>query len=226
MKRIIALALVLLALCGCTASPAEPSYNFMPTELPSGEPSVEPTYQFMPTEMPSVEPSDEPPYVDMPLDMSTAEPDIDLNAFCEKLFESYTFGTTITYEDGETRSERLRLDYANESDRETLDGYYDGICALEPRALIAHVSTWSMVEFELVVLRVADESDIERAAEILQSRIDYMVGDGNGPGGAWYPEPTEVWQNNSRIVAHGSYLMFVVHPLVDEIVPLFDALFE
>lgn len=218
MKRIIALALVLLALCGCTASPAEPTYNFMPTELPSGEPSVEPTIEpsTEPSIEPTVEPSTEP----------TAEPDIDLDAFCEKLFESYTFGTTITYSDGETRSERLRLDYTNESDRETLDGYYDGICALEPRVLLAHVSTWSMVEFELVVMRVADESDIERTTEILQSRIDYMVGDGSGPGGAWYPEPTEVWQNNSRIVAHGSYLMFVVHPLVDEIVPLFDALFE
>lgn len=218
MKRIIALALVLLALCGCTASPAEPTYNFMPTELPSGEPSVEPTIEpsTEPSIEPTVEPSTEP----------TAEPDIDLDAFCEKLFESYTFGTTITYSDGDTMVERLRLDYANESDRETLDGYYDGICALEPLTLIAHVSTWSMVEFELVVMRVDDESDIERATEILQSRIDYMVGDGNGPGGAWYPEPTEVWQNNSRIVAHGSYLMFVVHPLVDEIVPLFDALFE
>lgn len=218
MKRIIALALVLLSLCGCTASPAEPTYNFMPTELPSGEPSVEPTIEpsTEPSIEPTVEPSTEP----------AAEPEIDLDAFCEKLFESYTFGTTITYEDGETMVERLRLDYANESDRETLDGYYDGICALEPRVLLAHVSTWSMVEFELVVMRVADESDIERATEIFQSRIDYMVGDGNGPGGAWYPEPTEVWQNSSRIVAHGSYLMFVVHPLVDEIVPLFDALFE
>lgn len=218
MKRIIALALVLLALCGCTASPAEPTYSFMPTELPSGEPSVEPTIEpsTEPSIEPTVEPSTEP----------AAEPEIDLDAFCEKLFESYTFGTTITYEDGETRSERLRLDYTNESDRETLDGYYDGICALEPRVLLAHVSTWSMVEFELVVMRVADESDIERTTEILQSRIDYMVGDGNGPGGAWYPEPTEVWRDNSRIVAHGSYLMFVIHPLVDEIVPLFDALFE
>lgn len=218
MKRIIALALVLLALCGCTASPAEPTYNFMLTELPSGEPSVEPTIEpsTEPSIEPTVEPSTEP----------AAEPEIDLDAFCEKLFESYTFGTTITYEDGETMVERLRLDYTNESDRETLDGYYDGICALEPRVLLAHVSTWSMVEFELVVMRVDDESDIERATEILQSRIDYMVGDGNGPGGAWYPEPTEVWQNSSRIVAHGSYLMFVVHPLVDEIVPLFDALFE
>lgn len=222
MRRIIAIVLALLALAGCTAAPAEPTYSFMPTEMPSGEPSVEPPYSFMPTEMPS----DEPPYVDLPLDMPASEPDIDLDAFCEKLFESYTFGTTVTYEDGETMVERLRLDYAADSDRETLDGYYDGICALEPSVLIAHVSTWSMVEFELVVMRVADTQDIEAAKAILQSRIDYMVGDGNGPGGAWYPEPTKVWQNNSRIVDHGSYLMFVVHPKCDEIVAEFDALFE
>lgn len=216
MRRIFAMILALFILGGCTAAPAAPSA--LPSTLPSAEPtsipSIEPSVA--PSAEPTAEPSAEP----------AVEPEIDLDAFCEKLFESYTFGTTVTYSDGETMVERLRLDYASESDRETLDGYYDGICALEPRALIAHVSTWSMVEFELVVMRVDDESDIERATEILQSRIDYMVGDGNGPGGAWYPEPTEVWQNNSRIVAHGSYLMFVVHPLVDEIVPLFDALFE
>ena len=216
MRRIFAIILALFILGGCTAAPAAPSA--LPSTLPSGEPtsipSIEPSVA--PFAEPTVEPSTEP----------TAEPEIDLDAFCEKLFESYTFGTTITYSDGDTMVERLRLDYANESDRETLDGYYDGICALEPLTLIAHVSTWSVVEFELVVMRVDDESDIERATEILRSRIDYMVGDGNGPGGAWYPEPTEVWQNNSRIVAHGSYLMFVVHPLVDEIVPLFDALFD
>lgn len=216
MRRIFAMILALFILGGCTAAPAAPSA--LPSTLPSAEPtsipSIEPSVA--PSAEPTVEPSAEP----------TAEPEIDLDAFCEKLFESYTFGTTITYSDGDTMVERLRLDYANESDRETLDGYYDGICALEPLTLIAHVSTWSMVEFELVVMRVDDESDIERATEILQSRIDYMVGDGNGPGGAWYPEPTEVWQNNSRIVEHGCYLMFVVHPLVDEIVPLFDALFE
>lgn len=216
MKRIIALTLALLVLAGCTAAPAAPS------ELPSVEPSVEPTIE--PSTEPSVEPSIAPSIE--PSTEPTVEPEIDLDAFCEKLFESYTFGTTVTHDDGTTTVGRLRLDYSNESDRETLDGYYDGICALEPLTLIAHVSTWSMVEFELVVLRVADESDIERAAEILQSRVDYMVGDGNGPGGAWYPEPTEIWQNSSRIVAHGSYLMLAVHPSVDEIVPLFDALFE
>lgn len=152
MKRIIALALVLLALCGCTASPAAPTAP--PSTLPSAEPTSIPSIE--PSVAPSAEPTVEP----------TVEPEIDLDAFCEKLFESYTFGTTITYSDGDTMVERLRLDYANESDRETLDGYYDGICALEPLTLIAHVSTWSMVEFELVVMRVDDESDIERATEI------------------------------------------------------------
>ncbi|MCI8808382.1 MAG: hypothetical protein HFF21_09675, partial [Oscillospiraceae bacterium] len=52
-----------------------------------------------------------------------------------------------------------------------------------------------------------------------------MVGDGNGPGGAWYPGPTEQWQNNSRVVSNGNYVMMVVHENCDDIVAAFNALF-
>ena len=52
-----------------------------------------------------------------------------------------------------------------------------------------------------------------------------MVGDGNGPGGAWYPEPTRVWDECSRIVSNGNYVMLVVSEQCDDIVADFNALF-
>ena len=60
---------------------------------------------------------------------------------------------------------------------------------------------------------------------ILQARIDYMVGDGENPGGAWYPEPTEQWKNNSRVTSNGNYVMMVVHENCDDIVSAFNKLF-
>jgi hypothetical protein len=55
---------------------------------------------------------------------------------------------------------------------------------------------------------------------ILQSRVDYMV-----DGGAWYPEPTELWQNSARVVSNGNYVMMVVNASCDAIVNDFNALF-
>ena len=52
-----------------------------------------------------------------------------------------------------------------------------------------------------------------------------MVGDGNGPGGAWYPIPTMMWDENSRVVSNGNYVMMVIHENCDEIVSQFNALF-
>ena len=44
-------------------------------------------------------------------------------------------------------------------------------------------------------------------------------------GGAWYPEPTRIWTENSRVVSNGNYVMMVVHENCDAIVDAFNALF-
>lgn len=78
---------------------------------------------------------------------------------------------------------------------------------------------------DVVLVQVKDSKDVDAVKAILQARIQYMVGDGNGPGGAWYPEPTEMWENNSRIVTHGNYVMMVADFECDNIVNAFNALF-
>jgi len=44
-------------------------------------------------------------------------------------------------------------------------------------------------------------------------------------GGAWYPGPTEMWENSSRIVSNGDYVMLIAHEKCDDIVNEFNALF-
>ena len=54
---------------------------------------------------------------------------------------------------------------------------------------------------------------------------DYMAGDDNNPGAAWYPEPIRMWKEDSRIVSNGNYVMLVVSGDCDSIVQDFNALF-
>ena len=78
---------------------------------------------------------------------------------------------------------------------------------------------------DVVLVQVKDSKDVDAVKAILQARIQYMVGDGNGPGGAWYPEPTRIWTECSRVVSNGNYILMVVHEQCDAIVDDFNALF-
>lgn len=78
---------------------------------------------------------------------------------------------------------------------------------------------------DLVLVEVADAKDVDTVKNLLQARIGYMVGDGTRPGGAWYPEPTDMWENESRVVSNGNYVMLVVCGDCDSIVSDFNALF-
>ena len=78
---------------------------------------------------------------------------------------------------------------------------------------------------DVVLVQLTNSSDVNTVKELLQDRIDYMTGADGGQPGAWYPGPTEMWQNSSRIVSNGSYVMLVVNENCDAIVDAFNALF-
>lgn len=109
---------------------------------------------------------------------------------------------------------------------ELLDGFYPGLSAIDAKQCMVYVTQMSMNNGEFGLVEVADGGDVESVKEIFQARVDYMAGDGESPGGAWYPGPTEQWKNNSRIISNGNYVMMVVHENCDDIVNLFNALFE
>ena len=78
---------------------------------------------------------------------------------------------------------------------------------------------------DVVLVQVKDSKDVDAVKAILQARIQYMVGDGNGPGGAWYPATIEGWKNDSRIVSNGNYVMLIAVEGADSVVDSFNALF-
>ena len=80
---------------------------------------------------------------------------------------------------------------------------------------------FSLSAAESVLIQVSDAADVDAVKNILQARVDAQVN-----GGAFYPFAVEAWQNNSRIVSNGSYIMLIVSEDCDAVVGEFNALFE
>ena len=131
-----------------------------------------------------------------------AETQVDLSAFYTTVTGKYEFGM-------------LSL-----ADTATMDGVYPGLSAVSTKQCLPYVNMMTMNTSEIVLVEVSNSSDVDAVKAALQSRIDAQVA-----GGAWYPSAIEVWQNNSRIVSNGNYVMMVVNPDCDAIVSDFNALF-
>ena len=102
---------------------------------------------------------------------------------------------------------------------------YPGLSDISTEQCLVYVVMISMNNGEFGLVQVQDSKDVDTVKKIFQDRVDYMVGDGNGPGGAQYPMAMEQWELNSRIVSNGNYVMMVVHENADDIVNAFNALF-
>lgn len=113
----------------------------------------------------------------------------------------------------------------DELPEDMLEDTYPGLTAIERRQTVVYAAMISAVAAEVAMVEVANADDAETVKDIFQARIDYMVGDGNGPGGAWYPETMEEWENNSRVVSFGNYVMMIVGDNCDSVVSDFEALF-
>ena len=110
-------------------------------------------------------------------------------------------------------------------DADALETFYPGISDIETKQCVGATALISAVASEILLVEVANADDVAKVEEIMNARISYQVGDGTSPGGAWYPETMEQWQNNSRVVSVGSSVMLVVMDNADEIVTEFQNLF-
>lgn len=108
---------------------------------------------------------------------------------------------------------------------EYLDVYYPGLSAIPARQLVVYQPIMSAVVCEIALVEVEDSADVMAVIELLQARVAAQVGTEDEPGGAWYPASIESWQNNSRIVSHGRYIMLIAYDKCDDVVAAFDALF-
>ena len=132
---------------------------------------------------------------------------VDLQSFYDTTVGKYEFG------------------YLELADKDILDMMYAGMSDISAEQMLVYVCMISMNNGEFGLVQVKDSKDVDAVKAIFQARIDYMVGDGNGPGGAQYPMAMDQWENNSRIVTNGNYVMMIVHENCDDIVSEFNALF-
>lgn len=108
---------------------------------------------------------------------------------------------------------------------EALDTFYAGLSAIATKQCLVQMAMISASGDEIALVEVENSDDVQAVKDIFQARIDYQVGDGTAPGGAWYPEPTEMWRSESRIVSNGCFVMLVAHTGADGVVEQFNALF-
>ena len=135
-------------------------------------------------------------------DTSTPAGNVDLSAFASDIMGQYEFGM-------------LQL-----LDADLMEQLYPGMGAVSAEQKLIYGTLMTMNNGEFGLVQVKDSKDVDTVKSIFQTRIDGMIN-----GGAWYPEPTRIWTENSRVVSNGNYVMMVGHENCDAIVDAFNALF-
>ncbi|MCI8436476.1 MAG: DUF4358 domain-containing protein [Lawsonibacter sp.] len=125
-----------------------------------------------------------------------------------------------------TTTGKYQFSFMMEADDTMLSTFFAGLSNLTLAQQVVYLCGMSPSPHgDFVLVQVSDSKDVDTVKSILQARIDYMVGDGNGPGGAFYPMEQTMWEENARIAVNGDCVMLIVHPDCDSIVDDFNALF-
>lgn len=160
---------------------------------------------------------------------------VDLTAFYLSLTEKYAVCETVEqaypddmvnddsyFEPGTDMEQRQQwLEEQREFLRQAAQGNYPGLSDIATEQCLTYAPMFSLSAAESVLVQVSNAADVDAVKEILQARIDAQVA-----GGAFYPMAVEAWQNNSRIVSNGNYIMLVVSDDCDAVVSEFNALFK
>ena len=121
---------------------------------------------------------------------------------------------------------KYQFSFMMEADDTMLSNFYAGLSDLSLSQQVVYLCGMNpSPNGDFTLVQVKDSKDVDKVKAILQARIDYMVGDGNGPGGAFYPMEQTTWEEYSRIAVNGNYLMLIAHESCDDIVKEFNALF-
>lgn len=121
---------------------------------------------------------------------------------------------------------KYQFAFMMEADDAALSNFFAGLSDLNLSQRLVYLCGMSpSPNGDFVLIQVSDSKDADTVKSILQARIDYMVGDGNGPGGAFYPMEQTTWEEYARIAVNGNYLMLIAHENCDDIVKEFNALF-
>ena len=125
-----------------------------------------------------------------------------------------------------TTTGKYQFSFMTEADDVTLTNFFAGLSDLSLSQQVIYLCGMSPSPHgDFALVQVSDPKNVDTVKAIFQARIDYMVGDGNGPGGAFYPMEQTMWEENARIAVNGDCVMLIVHPDCDSIVDDFNALF-
>ena len=91
-----------------------------------------------------------------------------------------------------------------ETDVNYLENFYLGLADVELKQRYAGVAPVTNAPFEIILVEVANEADVDTVLEIFQARVDRECGD------TTYPEHAEAWMNNCRITNRGNYVFLAV----------------
>ena len=97
---------------------------------------------------------------------------------------------------------------------------YPGIGDIATNQLVIYQPMMGAVVCEIALAEVTNAADVDAVKAIFQSRIDMQVN-----GGAWYPESIKGWEENSKIVTNGNYVMMIAWSYSKEAVDAFNAKF-
>lgn len=87
-----------------------------------------------------------------------------------------------------------------------IEGLYSGLTALKPKQQVAYMAMISAVACEVVALEMNSAEDAKAAKAILQARITQQ----GEEQGAFYPDAVDQWQNHSRLLVNGKYVLMAV----------------
>lgn len=172
------------------------------TDVPAAPAAPEAPAKPAPAEPAAPEANDTPAVAPVEPAPSTS---VDLNAFVADLANQY----------GENFAAN-----ANVVEAGMHNDLYPGISDIGTKQLAIYQPMMGAVVCEIALAEVNNASDVDAMKAIFQARIDAQV-----DGGAWYPESIEGWQNNSRIVTNGNYVMMIAWSFCDEAVDAFNGLF-
>ena len=175
-----------------------------PAEKPAEKPVQKPAEQPKPAEKPVPGGSTGSSSADTG-SQAPADKSVDLSAFYESQTTAYGEGNFPAM---------MALD------GEALDAFYPGLSDLSPKQCLVYMPMISAVAAEYALVEVSSADQVETVKSIFQSRIDYQV-----EQGAFYPATVEKWQNSTRIVSNGNYVMLVCFDRCDDAVSSFNALF-
>lgn len=102
-----------------------------------------------------------------------------------------------------------------------VEGMYPGLSSYTFNQKVLQTAAISAVAFEMALVEVADEADVEAVKGIFQSRIDSQV-----EGGAMYPATVEAWQNAEVLVNGNVVALIAAGEDQTAAVDAFNALFQ